>query len=158
MANSRLGRRGQIGPMSLEDIFPMLAAIIIVFIFIAYVYGIVAGNLEQRRVEAAYGGAVGLSDELYSKSVFVYSNKSGLFDSNRLDQYAGDYPGLAAMYGITGYDFSIEVQDLIEPARQWTFTPEKAGTNGAEIAYPVAIRYSAGKIDTGLLKVSVWKS
>ena len=157
MANSRLGRRGQIGPMSLEDIFPMLAAIIIVFIFIAYIYGIVAGNLEQRRVEAGYGAAMGLSDELYSKSVFIYGNKSGLFDSRRLDQYAGDYPDLATLYGITGYGFSVEVQDLTEPARRWSFAPEKIGTNAPEIAYPVAIRYSADKVDEGLLKVKVWK-
>jgi len=144
--------------MSLEDIFPMLVAIIVLFVFIAFVYGIVGNNLEQRRVEATYETAVSLSDTLYSRSVFVYANKSGLFDSSKLDEYSSLYDELSSMYGVAGYGFSIEVNDLAEPARHWTYAPDKIGANAPEIAYPVAVRYSAGKINEGMLKVRVWRN
>lgn len=153
----KTGRKGQIGPMALEDIFPMTIAIVAVFIFIAYVYSTIGNGLSNRNAESTYQMANDISDILYSRGVFLYGNESGLFDSGKLDEYAGSYSDLETAYGASGYGFSITVLDLRETERKWDYSLAATGINAPVASTPIAIRYSAGKVNEGLLEVCVWK-
>jgi hypothetical protein len=153
----KTGRKGQIGPMALEDIFPMTIAIIAVFIFIAYVYSTVGSGLSNRNAESTYRIANDISDILYSRGAFIYGNDSGLFDSGKLDEYVGSYSDLQTEYGVTGYGFSITVRDLRETGRKWDYSSAVKGNNAPIASTPVAIRYSADKVNEGVLEVCVWK-
>jgi len=151
------GRKGQIGPMALEDIFPMTIAIIAVFIFMAYVYFTVGNGLSNRNAESTYRIANDISDILYSRGAFIYGNDSGLFDSGKLDDSFGSYLDLDTDYGISGYGFSITVRDLRETERKWEYSSAVAGINAPVASTPIAIRYSADKVNEGVLEVCVWK-
>ena len=153
----RLNRRGQIGPMSLEDIFPMVIAVIIIFVFIAFIFSIVGDILAQRQTEAMHSTALGISRIVVSKSVFIYGGNEGLFDSSKLDEYAYFYEDIAALYGVAGHNLSITVRDLEDTYRKWEYAPNTVSENSVTIALPVAIRYSVDVVHAGLLEVKVWK-
>jgi len=151
---TRIGNSGQIGPMSLEDIFPMTVVIIIVFVFIALVFNALGGHLERRGTESTQKMAIELSRILCSRSDLIYSGKAGLLDSRKLTSTT--YGDLSAAYNVTGYGFSIEIEDLRTGAK-WTYRPADIKENTASKASPVAIRYSADSIHEGLMKVAVWR-
>lgn len=153
-----LNKKGQVGPMSLEDIFPMVVVIIIVFVFIAMIFNVVGSHLEQRSVEAMHGIAVELLHVLCgSQSSLVYGGNRGLLDSNKLDHALLNNPDLNQVYGITGYRFSMEVDDLVETERKWNYTPADINENAVMIASPVAIRYREDRVHEGLIKIQVWR-
>ena len=153
-----LRNRGQVGPMSLEDIFPMMIAVIILFVFIAFIFNVVGGNLSQRNAEALHSTSLGISHILLSRSVFVYQGKEGLFDSTSLDDYAFRYPELSSKYGVAGHNISIKVSDLEDPARKWVYEPATVEQNSVALSFPVAIRYSVDEVHSGLLEVRVWRT
>jgi hypothetical protein len=153
----KTGKKGQIGPMALEDIFPMTIAVIAIFIFIAYVYSTVGNGISNRNAESTYRVANDISDILYSRGVFIYGNDSGLFDSGKLDEYVGSYSDLETAYSVPGYGFSITVRDLRETERRWDCSPAAIGVNAPISSTPIAIRYTAEKVNEGVLEVSVWK-
>jgi len=149
--------RGQIGPMSLEDIYPMAMAFIIVFVFLAYIFSTVSGNLQQKGSESEYRAAIELSEVLASRSVFVYGKKPGLMDAGKLDEYSHLYEELVVLYGLPGYGFSIEVRDLADESRTWVFGPESLN-DPVVLSTPVAVRYRVDLVHEGLLYVKVWRT
>lgn len=153
----KTGRKGQIGPMALEDIFPMTVAIIAVFLFIAYIYSAVGNGLEGSRAVSSHRISGEIASVLYSRGPFLYGNDSGLFDSDKLDACIGFYPDLEADYGVSAYGFSATVRDLRETERRWDYSPASPGINSVVASAPVAIRYSADRINEGVLEVRVWK-
>ena len=147
--------------MSLEDIFPMVVVIIIVFVFIAMIFNVIGNHLEQRRVEAMQGVAVELSHMLCSsQSSLVYGNNRGLLYATKLDNALAT-PDLNQVYNITGYRFSMEVEDLVNTQWGWNYTPDDVNENAVMIASPVAIHsdYAAYgvQVHEGLMKIRVWK-
>ena len=148
-----MNNKGQIGPMSLEDIFPMLVAIIISFVFVAYLYTIIGQMLEQRSVEAMQRKALDLTEILVSRSPFVFDAKKCLFDSDQLDSY--DYSIINQDYGAKGYVVGVEVQDL-QTGKIWS-APLESGENAPVVGSPVAIRYSQDEVHEGLLKVRIMR-
>jgi hypothetical protein len=143
--------------MSLEDIFPMVIAIIIIFVFIAFIFSIVGDILTQRQTEEMHSTALGISRIVVSKSVFVYGGNEGLFDSGKLDEYAFKYEDLVSLYGVAGRNLSLTVRDLEDTNRKWEYTPNSESDNSVTIALPIAIRYSVDVVHAGLLEVKVWK-
>ena len=148
-----MNNKGQIGPMSLEDIFPMLVAIIISFVFVAYLYTIIGQMLESRSVEAMQRKALDLTEILVSRSPFVFDGKKCLFDSDQLDSY--DYSKINQDYGAKGYVVGVEVQDL-QTDKIWPAALESGG-NAPVVGSPVAIRYSQDEVHEGLLKVRIMR-
>jgi hypothetical protein len=148
-----MNNNAQIGPMSLEDIFPMLVAIIISFVFVAYLYTTVGQMLESRSIEAMQRKALDLSEILVSRSPFVFDGKKCLFDHGQLDSY--DYSKINRDYGAKGYVISLEVQDL-QTGQIWPSALESGG-NAPVVGSPVAIRYSQDDVHEGLLKVRIMR-
>jgi hypothetical protein len=143
--------KGQIGPMSLEDLFPMLVAIIISFVFVAYLYTIIGQMLEQRSIEAMQRKALDLSEILVSRSPFVFDGKKCLFDREQLDSY--NYSKINQDYGAKGYIIGVEIKDL-QTETVWPYALESGG-NAPVVGSPVAIRYSQDDVHEGLLKVRI---
>ena len=148
-----MNNKGQIGPMSLEDIFPMLVAIIISFVFVAYLYSIVGQMLESRSVEAMQRKALDLTEILVSRSPFVFDGKKCLFDRDQLDSY--DYSKINQDYGAKGYVVGVEVQDL-QTGKIWPDALESGG-NAPVVGSPVAIRYSQDEVHEGLIRVRIMR-
>jgi len=146
-----LDKKGLVGPMSLEDIFPMLVAIIISFVFVAYLYTLMGQMLEQRSVEAMQRKALDLSEILISRSPLVFEGKKCLLDSTQLDSY--DYSKINEDYGAKGYIVGVEVRDL-QNGKIWPAALESGG-NAPVVGSPVAIRYSQDDVHEGLLKVRI---
>lgn len=149
-----MNKKGQIGPMALEDIFPMLVAIIISFIFVAYLYALVGQMLEQRSVEAMQRKAMDVAGILVSRSPLVFEGRKCLLDSGKLDSY--DYSNVNRDYGAKGYVIGIEINDLAT-GKIWPGVLESGG-NAPIASYPVAIRYSQDAVHAGLLKVRIMRA
>ncbi|MBN2251924.1 MAG: hypothetical protein JW724_07610 [Candidatus Altiarchaeota archaeon] len=150
----KINSKGQIGPMSLEDLLPIAIVSIIIFIYIAAIAGSVSGHLQQRSAGTSQDIAAQLSVLLESRSILVHEGNKGLLDAGRLD--AITYEELSSLYGFTGYNHSVEVEDLAAGSK-WTYEPGKVKENMASVATPVAIRYSPDTVREGLLKVRVWR-
>lgn len=149
-----IGDKGQIGPSSLEDIFPMVIAFIMLFTLIAALYLIIAGQLEQRSSEAAQNIAHQTALLIKTKSPLIYGGEQGLLDAGTFGSFS--YERLNASYGVTGYFFSAEIKDLVS-GRGWIYAPHETGQNTFSLSSPVAIRYSEDTIHEGLLIVRVWR-
>lgn len=154
---NRIGRKGQLGPISLENIFPMVLAIIILFVFTTIIFKSIATSLEERNIESMHETGLNLMRVMHSKSVFVYGSQPGLLEKEKLDEYLTRYDELVNLYGTTGYSFEMEVSDLDEEGNNWVFTAGPREGNSVTVATPVAIRYDVDKVHSGLLKIMVWR-
>jgi len=147
--------KGQIGPMSLEDILPLTLAVIITFTFIAFTFQTTGDNLSHRREAATYEVGRNLLTVLSGNSVLVYAGNAGLLNVSALEK--NTYGDLEELYSSPGYGFSIEVEDLSDSQRNWEYLAPDRKENRIIVSSQTAIRYPTGEKHIGILKVSVWK-
>lgn len=148
--------RGQVGPFSLEVLFPTVIALIIIFVFIAATLTVVMKNLEQRRAEATYKAAQNTVSVLYSRSRFLYGNNPGLFAKENMGRITCEE--LNKQYGVTGYTYTLEITDTTDDISILQSSCPNPGKDTTALATPIAIRYSEDKIHTGTLNVKIWKN
>lgn len=150
----RMNGRGQIGPMSLEDFFPMVIAFIMTFVLIATVYIITAGHLEQRGIESAHKIARETAQLIRTNGLLVYGIRPALLDADRISK--ATYEELNDTYGTIGYSFSVQIEDLVT-GTAWDYEPGGTDQNTASATIPIAIRYSNDTVHEGILSVWVWR-
>lgn len=148
----KINNLGQIGPTSLEDLFPMVVAIIITFILIAFVYEIMGGILEQRNIESMHNAAANLMQVLTDKSPYVYEKTPKILDANAIK--CSNLEGI----NLTGYEYGVEIYDLKENTLLMECNNLAPTENAPSIASPVAIRHSEDQINRGLLKITIWRT
>ncbi len=153
MHRIHLLNRGQIGPFSLEVLFPMIIAVIITFAFIALIMGSVMQNLEERQAEATHKTAADLLEVLSGRSILTYANTSQLLDYGAITKTTTCED--LKQYCPTAYNYSIQIYDLTANTieLQCGSTPE----NALALAAPVAILRAAGNVSAGEIKVWVWR-
>ncbi len=147
--------KGQVGPFSLEVLFPMVIAIIIISVFIVFTLSTTMGNLKQRKYEEMHNAAENTASVLYSKSIFVYGNNPGLFAIEQLDGITCEK--LNSMYATTGYTYTIEIMDTSDDTLISAPSCPNTKEDLTAIATPIAIRYSEDNVHTGTLKVKIWQ-
>lgn len=144
-------RKGQIGPMALEDIPSLTIMLMMTMIFIVLIFKIVGGYLETNRAVDMYGGAVELSNVLKSKSELVYEGQYGVLDESKFDGFILDN------YKLAEYNCSIEIKNL---KNNEVLISKKIpeGINVISSVSPVAIYRTNGEVHEGLLSVYMWRT
>ncbi|MFZ2455777.1 MAG: hypothetical protein WAX07_04820 [Candidatus Altiarchaeia archaeon] len=144
-------KKGQIGPFSLDVLFPLIIAIIVMSLFVAYMLTLTKNQLEQRSVESTHDAALNLLEVLADGSVLLHANTPGLLDNSLLScDNVKKYP-------LTGYNYTVEVYDLKEKKTMLKCGTDPGDITAPLIATPIAIFYERDKIHSGLIKVQAWR-
>jgi hypothetical protein len=142
---------GQIGPFSLDVLFPLLMALIIMSLFVAFMLTLTKNQLEHRSAESTHDAALNLLEVLADASTLLHANTPGLLDNGLLScENVEKYP-------LTGYNYTVEVYDLKEKKTMLKCGTDPGNTTAPLIATPIAIFYERDKIHSGLIKVQAWR-
>jgi uncharacterized protein (UPF0333 family) len=142
--------KGQIGPFSLEVLFPLVMAVIVLTLFVAYLIVMTKNQVEQRSVESTHDAALNMLQVLGEGSVLRHANTSGLLDYSSLSC------DNVEKYSITGYNYSVEVYDL-KDGQNIRCGADPGNITSSRLAAPVAIFYERDRIHSGLITVQVWR-
>jgi len=104
-------RKGQIGPMSLEDIPSLTIMLMMTMIFIVLIFKIVGGYLEVNRAADMHNSAVELANILETKSELVYVDNSGVRVEGELDPAKFSSFDLNK-YLLAEYETGIQIKDV----------------------------------------------
>lgn len=144
-------RKGQIGPMALEDIPSLTIMLMMTMIFIVLIFKIVGGYLETNRAVDMYDSAVELSNVLKSKSELVYEGQYGVLDESKFGGFDLDN------YKLAEYECSVEIKDLKNNEVLISKNiPDEI--NVISSISTVAIYRTRGDVNEGLLSVYMWRT
>jgi hypothetical protein len=148
----KASNKGQVGPFSLEVLFPMFIAVMLSFAFIALIFSSVTKNLKERNAETTHRTAADLLQVLSGRSILTYANTPQLLDYASIQNTTCED---LYEYCPTAYNCSIQIYDLREDITELDCgTPNE---NAVALAAPVAILYSADNVGAGEIKVWVWR-
>ena len=145
-------KRGQIGPVSLEDIPALTIMLIMTMILMVLIFKIVGGYLETNRAVDMHTSAVEMSNIIESKSTIVYGAWAGALDESKFSSFN------LSNYGFIEYECMVEIEDLRDNKKfgPWGTSPPDTKNIISSVS-PVAVHRNDSGVHEGLLKVYIWR-
>ena len=141
-------RKGQIGPMSLEDIPSLTIMLMMTMIFIVLIFKVVGGYLETNRAVDMYMSANEILNIIESKSTLVSEGRVGYLDTSNSFNLND--------YKLVEYECRVEIKNANDNSPLYSRGPPKPDETTISASSPVAVIHNGG-VYVGVLTVIVWQ-